>query len=139
MIAIKQASATQQTVVIMLSKEQTCSSSSFKIILYGGFSKINVTRESAEPQLETGEYHYKQQVATTAMSASGSARARHGRVSLTTGTTTAMSAYLHSNLCALAQARPTHVLHVPSNNKLCARAKNNSSWYITDLYYTEYA
>ena len=25
-----------------------------------------------------------------------------------------MSAYLHSNLCALAQARPTHVLHVPS-------------------------
>ena len=47
------------------------------------------------------------------MSASGSARARHGRVSLTTGTT-AMSAYLHSDLCALAQARPTHVLHVTS-------------------------
>ena len=45
-----QASATQQTVVIMLSKEQTCSSSSFKIILYGGFSKINVTRESADEQ-----------------------------------------------------------------------------------------
>ena len=42
--------ATQQTVVIMLSKEQTCSSSSFKIILYGGFSKINVTRESADEQ-----------------------------------------------------------------------------------------
>ena len=50
MIAIKQASATQQTVVIMLSNEQTYSSSSFKIILYGGFSKINVTRESADEQ-----------------------------------------------------------------------------------------
>ena len=46
----RQASATQQTVVIMLSNEQTCSSSSFKIILYAGFSKINVTRESADEQ-----------------------------------------------------------------------------------------
>ena len=38
-----------------------------------------------------------------------------------------MSAYLHSNLCALAQARPTHVLHVPSYTKIivvraCVRA-----------------
>ena len=33
-----------------------------------------------------------------------------------------MSAYLHSDLCALAQARPTHVLHVPSTESMKRRA-----------------
>ena len=39
-------------------------------------------------------------------------------VSVTT-ITTSISAYLHSNLCTFAQARPTHVLHVPIYSNLC--------------------
>ena len=43
-----------------------------------------------------------------------------------------MSAYLHSNLCALAQARPTHVLHVPSYS--CRNSQSDIAGWLIGSY-----